>query len=52
VIIASSLFIGFEHMSNERKAEKVNYKFGIRSFLRLYLDWTQKTKMLGILKSA
>jgi hypothetical protein len=32
-IITSSLFIRFEHMSNEWKFEKVNYKFGITSFL-------------------
>jgi hypothetical protein len=33
-IITSSLFIGFEHMSNEWKVKKVRYKFGIASFLR------------------
>jgi hypothetical protein len=33
-IITSSLFIRFEHMSNEWKVEKVNYEFGITSFLR------------------
>jgi hypothetical protein len=33
-IITSSLFIGFEHMSDEWKREKVNYEFGITSFLR------------------
>jgi hypothetical protein len=33
-IITSSLFIGFEHMSNESKVEKVNYEFHIASFLR------------------
>jgi hypothetical protein len=33
-IIPSSLFIRFEHMSNDWKVEKVNYKFGIASFLR------------------
>jgi hypothetical protein len=37
-IITSSLFIGFEHMSNDWKVEKVNYEFGIESSLRLYLD--------------
>jgi hypothetical protein len=36
--ITSSLFIGFERMSNDSKIEKVNYEFGIRSFLRLYSD--------------
>jgi hypothetical protein len=34
MIIPSSLFIRFEHMSNDWKVEKVNYKFGIASFLR------------------
>jgi hypothetical protein len=33
----TSLFIGFECMSNEWKVEKVNYEFDIGSFLRLYL---------------
>jgi hypothetical protein len=33
-IITSSLFIGFEHTSNARKVEKVNYEFDIASFLR------------------
>jgi hypothetical protein len=37
-MIITSLFIGFEHISNEWKFEKVNYKFGIASFLRLHLD--------------
>jgi hypothetical protein len=32
--ITSSLFIGFECMSNRCKLEKVNYEFGITSFLR------------------
>jgi hypothetical protein len=32
--ITSSLFIRFEHMSKDWKFEKVNYKFGITSFLR------------------
>jgi hypothetical protein len=32
--ITSSLFIGFEHTSNDWKVEKVNYEFGIASFLR------------------
>jgi hypothetical protein len=31
---------------------KVSYEFGIRSFLRLCLDWTQKGKILILLKSA
>jgi hypothetical protein len=34
MIITYSLFIGFERMSNDRKVEKVNYEFGITSFLR------------------
>jgi hypothetical protein len=38
MIITSSLFIGFECMSNDWKVEKVNYWFGIGRFLRLYLD--------------
>jgi hypothetical protein len=50
-IITYSLFIRFEHMSNECKVEKVNYEFGIGSFLRLYLDWTHKFKILRLLKS-
>jgi hypothetical protein len=33
-IITSSLFIGFEHTSNDWKVEKVKYKFGITSFRR------------------
>jgi hypothetical protein len=33
-IITSSLFVGFESMSSEWKVEKVNYEFGIASFLR------------------
>jgi hypothetical protein len=33
-IITSSLFIRFEHMSNDWKVEKVKYEFGIASFLR------------------
>jgi hypothetical protein len=36
--ITSSLFMRFEDISNDWKVEKVNYKFGIASFLRLYLD--------------
>jgi hypothetical protein len=36
--ITSCLFIGFKHMGNHWKVEKVSYKFGIVSFLRLYLD--------------
>jgi hypothetical protein len=38
-IITSSLFIGFEYLSNDWKLEKVNYMFGVVSFLRLYLDY-------------
>jgi hypothetical protein len=38
MIITSSQFIGFEHMSNDSKVEKANYEFGVESFLRLYLD--------------
>jgi hypothetical protein len=38
MIITSSPFIRFERMSNDWKVEKVNYEFGIGSFLRLYLD--------------
>jgi hypothetical protein len=38
IIIASSLFFGFERINNEWKVEKVNYELGIGSFLRLYLD--------------
>jgi hypothetical protein len=34
MIITSSLFIRFEHTSNEWKVEKANYEFGIASFLR------------------
>jgi hypothetical protein len=33
-IITSSLHIRFERMSNDWKVEKVNYEFGITSFLR------------------
>jgi hypothetical protein len=33
-IITSSLFIIFEHTSNDWKVEKFNYEFGITSFLR------------------
>jgi hypothetical protein len=50
MIITSSLFIRFEHMSNEWEVEKVNYEFGFGGFLRLYLDWTQKFKILRSLK--
>jgi hypothetical protein len=32
-IVTSSMFIGFG-MSNEWKVEKVNYEFGMESFLR------------------
>jgi hypothetical protein len=52
MIITSSLFIGFERMSNEWKVAKVSYEFDIRNFLRLCLDWTQQGKILGLLKSA
>jgi hypothetical protein len=38
MIITSSLFIGFECMSNDWKFDKLNYEFGIGNFLRLYLD--------------
>jgi hypothetical protein len=48
--ITSSLFMGFERISNKWKVEKVSYEFGIVSFLRLYLDWTQKFKILISLK--
>jgi hypothetical protein len=34
MIITSSLFIGFEHTSNDWKVEKAKYEFGITSFLR------------------
>jgi hypothetical protein len=34
MLITFSLFIGFELMSNEWKVKKVNYEFGIASFLR------------------
>jgi hypothetical protein len=36
--ITPSLFIGFEHVSNEWKHNEVNYVFGIGNFLRLNLD--------------
>jgi hypothetical protein len=49
--ITLSLFIGFEHMSNEQKVEEVNYEFGIGSFLRVYLDQAQKCKFFRLLKS-
>jgi hypothetical protein len=51
-IITSSLFIGFERMSTDWKVAKVSYEFGIGNFLRLCLDWTQKGKILRLLKSA
>jgi hypothetical protein len=38
-------------MSNDWKVEEVNYEFGIGSFLRLYLNYTQKFKILRLLKS-
>jgi hypothetical protein len=34
MIITSSLFIRFEHTSNDWKVENVNYEFGIASFRR------------------
>jgi hypothetical protein len=34
MIVTSSLFVGFEGTSNNWKVEKVNYEFGIISFLR------------------
>jgi hypothetical protein len=52
MIITSFLFIGFEHTSSDWKVAKVSYEFGIGSFLRLCLDWTQKGKTLRLLKSA
>jgi hypothetical protein len=36
--ITPSLFIVFEHMSNDWKIEEVNYEFDIESFMRLYWD--------------
>jgi hypothetical protein len=33
MIITSSLFLGFEHTSNEWKVEKVSYEFCITCFL-------------------
>jgi hypothetical protein len=50
-MITYSLFIRFERMSNDWKVEKVSYEFGIGSFLRLYLDYAQKFKILRLLKS-
>jgi hypothetical protein len=38
-------------MSNDWKVKKVNYEFGTGSCLRLCLDWTQKFKILRLLKS-
>jgi hypothetical protein len=51
MIITSSLFIKFERMSNEWKVEKINYGFGIGSFQRLCLDWSQEFKILRSLTS-
>jgi hypothetical protein len=51
MIITSSLFIVFEHMSNNWKVEKVNYEFSFGDFLRWHLDWTQKFTILRSLKS-
>jgi hypothetical protein len=45
------MFIGFDCMSNDWKVKKVNYEFGTGSCLRLCLDWTQKFKILRLLKS-
>jgi hypothetical protein len=39
-------------MSSDWNVEKVSYEFGIENFLRLCLDWTQKGKILRLLKSA
>jgi hypothetical protein len=49
--IITPLFIRFECMSNDWKGEKVNYEFGFGGFLGLYVDWTQKFKILRSLKS-
>jgi hypothetical protein len=49
--IISSLFIGFDHISNDWKVEKVNYEFDIESYLRLYLGWSQKFQIFRLLKS-
>jgi hypothetical protein len=38
VIITSSLFIGFERLSDDWKVQEVSYEFSIESFLRLCLD--------------
>jgi hypothetical protein len=51
-IITSSLFIGFECMSIEWKVERVNYEFGIESFLGFYLCLGQKFRFLRLLQSA
>jgi hypothetical protein len=51
MIITSFLFIRFERMSNDWKVAKASYEFVIGSFLRLCLDWTQKGKILRLLKS-
>jgi hypothetical protein len=51
VVIIFSLFIRFEHMSNEWKVEEVIYEFGIGSFLRLYSYYTQKFKILRLVKT-
>jgi hypothetical protein len=36
------MFIGFEHMSNDCKVEKVNYEFGITSFFEMIMPWWSK----------
>jgi hypothetical protein len=38
-------------MSNDWKDEEVNYEFDIGCVLRLYLVWSQKFKILRLLKS-
>jgi hypothetical protein len=38
-------------MINDWKVEEVNYKFGIGSFLRLYMDEAQKSEIFRLLKS-
>jgi hypothetical protein len=51
ITITLSLFIGFKDMINDWKVEEVNYKFGIGSFLRLYMDEAQKPEIFRLLKS-
>jgi hypothetical protein len=50
-IITSSLFIRFDHMSNEWKVEKVNYELDFRGLLRWYFGLDSKVKILRSLKS-